>query len=205
MQPQNAAGHPSMTVPRDAGIAVLKFWTEAKFDPDHPDTAIVVDWCEYAPKGRAGSSTQEKVSRLQKTNAIVWPQIAAHYEHWKKGQTMPTDGTPLIAWPGFPEGMIRRLQDLHIKTVEDFATVTDSALDRIGMGARSWQRQAIAFLENADRASAAAKQTAVQGENESLREQLAEMKAEIAALKRQAEKPRGRMKAAADKIEGDDE
>lgn len=196
MQPQQQSGHPAMTVPRDAGIAVLKFWTDAKFDPDHPDKPVVVDWVEYAPRGRAGSTTQEKVERLRKTNPVVWPQIERHYEHWKKGQDAPTEGTPLIAWPGFPEGMIRRLQDLHIKTVEDFATVTDSALDRIGMGARNWQRQAIAFLENADRAAAAAKQVAAQAEAESLREQIAEMKAEIAALK--ADKPKKGRKAEAD-------
>lgn len=182
LQPQ--AGHPAMTVPRDAGIAVLKFWRKTDFDPAAPDTPIVTDMVEYAPKGRAGSTNQEKIERLRKTNPVVWPQIERAYEHWCKGQELPTDGTPLEAWPGFPEGMIRRCKDLNIRTVEDFATVTDAGLDRIGMGARMWQQQALAFLGNADRAAAAKKQTDLEAQNASLLEQLAEMKAEIAAMKK---------------------
>ena len=183
MEPQGA-GHPAMTTPRDAGIAVLKFWRKQDFDPAHPETPITTDMVEYAPKGRAGMSTQEKVERLRKTNPIVWPQIERHYEHWTKGQEMPTDGVPLEAWPGFPEGMIRRCKDVNVRTIEDFATLTDSGLDRIGMGARMWQQQALAFLGNADRAAAAKKQTDLETQNAALLEQLAEMRAEIAAMKR---------------------
>lgn len=189
------AGHPAMTVPREAGIVALKFWTNAGYNADKPDEPTLIDWVEYAPRGRAGQTNQEKVERLRKHNAIVWPQIERHYEHWKKGQDMPTEGTPLIAWPGFPEGMIRRLADLHIKTIEDFATITDAALDRIGMGAREWQRQAIAFLNNADRAASAKKQTDIEAQNASLIEQMAEMKAELAAMKA---KPRRGKPAAED-------
>lgn len=192
---QPTAGHPAMTVPRDAGIAVLKFWRITNYDPANPEVPIVVDMVEYAPRGRAGMTTQDKVDRVRKTNPIVWPQIERAYEHWTKGQELPTDGVPLEAWPGFPEGMIRRCKDLNVRTIEDFATLTDSGLDRIGMGARSWQQQALAFLGNADRAAAAKKVTDLEAQNASLLEQLAEMRAEIAAMKKPK---RGRPAAAED-------
>lgn len=179
---QPSAGHPAMTAPRDAGIAVLKFWRKTDFDPTNPDTPIVTDMVEYAPRGRVGTTNQDKVERIRKSNPIVWQQIERAYDHWTKGQELPTDGTPLEAWPGFPEGMIRRCKDLNVRTVEDFATLTDSGLERIGMGARRWQQEALAFLGNADRAAAAKRVTDLEAQNASLQEQIAEMRAEMAKL-----------------------
>lgn len=188
------SGHPAMTVPRDAGIAVLRFWTEQKFDETTKEF-VGIDMVEYAPKGRAGMTTGEKVERLRKTNPVVWPQIERHYDHWKKGQDMPTEGTPLEAWPGIAPGQIARLRDMHIRTVEDLATITDSALDKIGMGARALQRQAQAFVNNIDASATAARQAKLEAENETLREQIAELTEAVRAMK-DADKPKGGRRAA---------
>jgi hypothetical protein len=192
---QQMSGHPSMTAPRDAGVAVLKFWTVQNFNESTKEFDGI-DWVEYSPKGRAGMSTQEKVERLRKTNPAVWPQIERHYEHWKKGQDMPTDGTPLEAWPGIAPGQISRLKDLHVRTVEDLATLTDAALDKIGMGARELQRRAQAFVNNIDGAAVAARQAKLEAENDALRVQLAELADAVKQMKADDKKPR-RGKAAA--------
>lgn len=197
------SGHPAMTVPRDAGVAVLKFWTEQKFDETTKEF-VGIDWVEYSPRGRKGMSTQEKVERLRKTNPVVWPLLERHYEHWKKGQDMPTEGTPLEAWPGIAPGQIARLRDMHIRTVEDLATVTDSALDNIGMGARALQRQAQAFVNNIDASATAARQAKLEAENETLKAQLAELAEVVKAMKAEEKKP-GRFRKAADKLAEDDE
>lgn len=179
---QQASGHPAMTAPRDAGVAVLKFWTDQKFDETAKEF-VGTDWVEYSPKGRAGMATQEKVDRLRKTNPAVWPQIERHYDHWKRGQDMPTEGTPLEAWPGIAPGQISRLRDMHIRTVEDLATVTDAALDKIGMGARELQRRAMAFVNNIDGAATAARQAKLEAEIEMLRVQNAELAEAVKAMK----------------------
>jgi len=68
-----------------------------------------------------------------------------------QGEAEPVDGTPLEQLKGMPpeKAAAWRLQGIH--TVEQVAELSDSVLDRLGMGARSWQRKAKQQVGSANR------------------------------------------------------
>jgi len=111
-----------------------------------------------------GSSTPrfelERVWSEQSINALglVEPyRRSAKYEEFfdqvEKFKRLEGDmdlgGTPLKMWPRIDRGLAATLASLNILTVEHLAGVPDSALDRIGMGARALRDQARSFLDTA--------------------------------------------------------
>ena len=190
-------GRPAMAPQRGASIVALKFWTD--YQPDENGTLVPFDKVEYAPVGRTSSTIRERVARLIKSDPGTWDALARSYEHWKKGETAPTEGTPLSAWPGISDGQIGALKAMHILTVEDLATCPDSALDRL-MGGRGLQAAAQAFVNNAGPAAAARRVAELESQVSALTDQVREL------LAAQAAKPkRGRPPKNADDDGGDDE
>lgn len=168
-------------------IVPLKFWKDHE-PSDVPGELKAVDWVEYAKKGQNGATVVDKISRIKKSQ-ILWDVLEQPYERWLKGQEEPEDGTPLSAWPGVTRGQVDALKAINIRTVEDVAMLTDSDLERVGMGARDLRKRALAFVETQmDRSALEALRTADRAEMDSLLEQVRTLTETVEQLT--ASKPR---------------
>ncbi|MBM3450557.1 MAG: hypothetical protein FJX78_06185 [Armatimonadetes bacterium] len=171
-------------------IAVLSFETiyeevlspSGKRAPSDPQMRAV-DWVEYVKKGSNGSTTREKMHRLERSSPAVYQLIRPAYEAWKKGQEEPLNGTPLSAWPGVNRSMAERLRMLHIKTVEDLAATTDADGERVGMGWRGLRENARAFLLAREGEAVVAKAMVEKDRTiETMAQEISELKKAVVAL-----------------------
>ena len=131
-------------------VRAIKFWT--KYVPQPDGSTKGVDWVEYAPRGKAKYSViPDAVSRLQKDRSGIWEALLPSYEAWKRGQEMPTEGTPLAAWPGVSVEQAELLRNADCRTVEEVASLTDALMQRIGLpGLRDIRTNAQAYLTSKD-------------------------------------------------------
>lgn len=72
------------------------------------------------------------------------------YAQWKDGQEIPLEGTPLANWPGLAPSMLKTLNSINIRTVEDLANANEEAIHRMGMGGRALKARAQAFLNTSE-------------------------------------------------------
>lgn len=124
-----------------------------------------------------GMDKQVHIAPANSTHKARFPLAWAAYE---KGAEAPKEGTPLHVWPRMTPSSVSMLEALNIHTVEDMANAPDFALQKIGMGAREWQREALKFLS-------LAQTSADVGQLDELREQNAALQAKLAALTAQVE------------------
>lgn len=73
------------------------------------------------------------------------------HQAWQEGKEAPTEGMPLTEWPGITPAQVKACQNTNIRSVEDLATAPETALTRIGTGARALQAKAMAYLVMAAR------------------------------------------------------
>ena len=163
-------------------IAILEISRDHRPIAGKPGEFKEVHIIEWAKRG-TNATTRETVDRLRKMPQL-WERIEPSYERWLKGQETPVDGTPLEAWPGLTKGQVEHLRLLHVRSVEELAGVTDSTLDKIGMGARALRERARLFVQ-AKQGSAQLEAALVERdeENARLREEMAELRALVETLK----------------------
>lgn len=101
-------------------------------------------------------------------------RFAAHLEAFEKRVEPPSEGMPLIEWALMTRTQAEELSFLHIKTVEQLATVKDGNIQNF-MGGYELRKKAIKWLET----SGAEKDDAEKAE---LRQDVAELKAQIKEL-----------------------
>lgn len=115
------------------------------------------------------------VMRVTQEHIQKWPEA---YHAFKSNMEAPLDGTPLEEWPVLTKAHVLELKALHIRTVEDIAHMSDTGLQKIGMGAREMQDKARAYLDDADRMKLTEQQSAeidrLSAENASLQRQVKE-------------------------------
>lgn len=173
-------------------IAVRKFWTEYQTKEDGSVSAEdIVSWVK---KGQTiQDEMRSKIKFMPKYYCLEWTVIEPYYKAWKEKQTLPVDGTPLAAWPGMQESLIRVLEQVNIRTVEDFCDMEDSALTKLGIpGARKLQRDARMFRQaRKDTAPLVAELSQIKERNEFLEKELADIHAKLAELETQDEPKRG--------------
>ena len=75
-------------------------------------------------------------------------RFPAHYAAFKARVEMPEEGTPLAEWPLITRSLADQLTFMHIKTVEQLATVADSSLHQM-QGITGLKQKAHDWLENA--------------------------------------------------------
>jgi hypothetical protein len=112
-------------------------------------------------------------------NAEIRERFAEAYAKWQATRSNDhITGTPLAAWPLAGRGFVMELKALHIRSVEDLASVADTNISRITDG-RAWREKAKAWLEgNKDAAAAAryaAKAEQLETDNADLRKQLRDL------------------------------
>jgi hypothetical protein len=101
------------------------------------------------------------------------------YEIFKRQSQTPMEGTPLEHWPQISRALALTLKAAGIHTVEMLAEVHDGNLEKLPHNIREIRQKARTFLATAKDAAMAQERAR---ENEELKAQLAEMKAQIAAL-----------------------
>lgn len=132
-------------------------------DPTIPRfyTDEVKDEDASAKAGRPIYRSVERVELMVPGNTLNKPvlnvteelreRFRQHYDRWKQGQEMATDGTPLEMWPILTAAQVRELKALNIFSIEDCAGLNDQAIQRIGMGGRALKQRAQAYLDDAAR------------------------------------------------------
>lgn len=112
------------------------------------------------------------------------------FNNFKKNESLPASGYALVNWRGIDPAMRDRLLGMGINTVELVASMTEEAMQYIGMGSRSIKQKAEAFLlQNNAPEQAAIEMTSLRESNEELMTQISIMQAKIAEITdRQQEK-----------------
>ena len=117
------------------------------------------------------------------------------YDEWKKGQEVPEEGTAILMWPVVSKGQVAQLLAARVRTVEDLATLPESGLQMIGMGAREMQAKAIAWLqEGMTKGVSAEKVARLEADLAQAQEVIKTMEQKIRAL--EADTPKRRKEAA---------
>ncbi len=180
---------------------VIGFFTDySEFEKDGI-TPRPIDYVRYMPPPVSGeppkSEVLEKVHRMDPKNlkllpgqrpddeksrffAYRWAVIGPAYEAWRGGQEIPLNGTPLAAWAGITPGQAELLKRSGIRTVQDFAGLSDSEMVNVRLpNARELQKLAQSFLDNHDAGLAAAREAEKDRKIEELQRQMAELMAAI--------------------------
>lgn len=132
--------------------------------------------------------SRDEVARIierHKPDGSVWQdgdwsnRFAEHVEIFKRTGAGVANGTPLRDWPAIDARVAADLAGVGIYTVEDLAGLSDSGLQKAGMGARELQIRAKAFLAAAKDSAEAPRLAA---ENERLRGDVARLQAQLADL-----------------------
>lgn len=100
------------------------------------------------------------------------------YERFKQKETQKVDGTPLTAWPLLNKAQVEELKHFNIHTVEQLASVSDSAGQNF-MGFNNLKQKAQLFLEAAEEGAPLSK---LQSELEEKDNQIETMQKQIADL-----------------------
>ena len=167
---------------RAPAIVPLSFWKD--YDPQPDGTMRENVWVEWTRKGTRNATTKEKIARLKKDAGPIWQALVPYYEHWKKGQDAPIDGTPLAVWPGATQALVKALEPYHMCSVEDLAKLSDGEMARVQVpGMRAFRDNARAFIEAQQTTAVVAGQMAEKDRQiEFLTTELAEIKALLASM-----------------------
>ena len=121
-----------------------------------------------------GNGLNSPVFNVTDEHRERWPK---EYEAFKKGVEPDLNGTPLEEWAILNKAMVMELKAMHIRTIEDVATLPDTAVQRIGRGGYALRDRALAFLDQAKEQELVTRLTAQDEQH----------KDEIAVLRRQVE------------------
>lgn len=104
-------------------------------------------------------------------------RYAREWEHFERGQSGLAVGTPLAQWPQITKSQVMEAQYFGVKTVEQLSEVVDTSIQKMGMGWMELRKKARDYLSAA---SGNAPITALQAENEKLRQDFEALKASLA-------------------------
>lgn len=111
------------------------------------------------------------------------------YEHWKRGEEAPLNGTDIRNWSAITPAQIKTCLAANIRTIEDLAGANDEGLRRLGMGGIDMKNKATAYVK-------AAKDTGpLVMENAALKKQLQIQEGTIASLSEKLEIVSARLEA----------
>jgi hypothetical protein len=114
-----------------------------------------VDHVRITPQGSRDSVEKPVADWLLATDQQVreerlppeWAEkFRGAYEHWKRGEEVPIDGTPLVVWPAISPAELQACKNVHILSLEDLAVANDEAVRKIGMGGLALKQRAQKYL-----------------------------------------------------------
>lgn len=147
----------------------IRFKSEQEGRPIFEDR----DWIRIAPPGDPTTMIEREVREDDKA------RFRAVWERYKAGQEMVPDGTPIESWPRITRAQAEELRHMRCHTVEQLAHMSDTQCQRAGAGIMALRKEALAFLETAKNTAAAQRFAA---ENERLRQEIEDLKAQFAEL-----------------------
>lgn len=132
-----------------------------------------------------------------KNNVVVTKATDYHREKYpmawarfQSGQSEAVEGMPLKDWAQVRSSQVKEAEYFGIRTVEQLAAVTDTNIQKMGMGFLELRRKAQTFLS----AMSGADPVAQAEENQRLREDLATLKAQFEEMSRNIPRGPGRPK-----------
>ncbi len=133
-----------------------------------------------------GDKHSEVIEAVTDDHRQRWP---VQYRLFKEGLEQVADGMPIKEWPPLTPAQVKTLESLNIRTVEQLAGLSDTALTTVGMGGRQLRDKAAAWLQNAadgkPLAEALAAREQVEAKLQAQDAQIAEMQAVIRRLEAQ--------------------
>jgi hypothetical protein len=139
----------------------------------------------------------EDGTRIEQTYAMRYPE---QYKKFKAGEAQAMSGTPLEELPFLTQSKRMELKALNIYTAEALSMLDGQNLKLLGIGGRELKNQAIAYLDNA---SGSADVTKLASDNVLLKDQIAELREQMAALQKQAVPPQPSVSAFDDWADAD--
>ncbi len=118
-----------------------------------------IDHVVLTPQGSRDSVEKPVKEWLAQTNEQVreerlpadWAEkFHSAYEHWKRGEAVPVEGSALANWPIITPGELLACKGLHILTIEDLAQANDQAIRGLGMGGLALKQRAMKYLQASD-------------------------------------------------------
>ncbi len=135
----------------------------------------------------AGDSYNQVVHPVDHALRERFPEA---YRAFKEKREMHIEGTPIRQWGLLTPSNIAEFEAIKIFSVEGLAQIPDSSLQRI-MGLREWREKAKAWLATAKDSAAAVKYAAenvrLNDEIGELKRQMAELGAQVTAMKRETQ------------------
>jgi hypothetical protein len=122
------------------------------------------------------SQLTKPVEKVNQSHIERWPE---EYKKFKSGQEMSVDGIPLEQWPILKREQVLELKYLGFMTVEQVASMSEHAIQRIPMLGRRLKELAGAYLDDEKASAVLARAT---GETERLESIVAEQNAKIENL-----------------------
>jgi hypothetical protein len=107
------------------------------------------------------------------------------YAAFKKGEELQVDGFPIKNWPAISPAEAKNCTRCGLHSVEDIAHANEDTLRQLGMGSRTLQQKARAFLEARASNGAASELANLRTENEGLKQQQQDMQQQLAELRAQ--------------------
>ena len=161
--------------------ALVEFYTEAvqnNFQSSQEGRPIYED-CVFVRIQTPGDTRTTINRKATDQDKSRFPKSWAAFE---KGLEEVTEGTPLAQWPAVSTSQVKELQHVHVRTVEQLASLSDGGIQKMGPGYQRLRSDAQNWLKAAQGDAAS---TEVMRENETLREQNALLTEQIEALKAQ--------------------
>ena len=128
------------------------------------------------------------------SNGTYPAEWAAHFREkfnaYKAGQSEPELGLSVKQWPSLSKAQVENLLSAGVRTVEDVAAMNESAMQKVGLGARELKKKAVAYIETRDANKATEMINALRVENETKDERIASLEARLQALEASATKKR---------------
>lgn len=120
------------------------------------------------------------------------------YQAWKKGQEVAVEGTPLEMWPNplMTPSMIQNLKFFQVYSVEQLADLTDSTIQKIGLGGIKLRKDASEYIERAH--GVEPQMAALKTENTELKDRLSALEKQLEALSKPKAKAKRKRKKADD-------
>lgn len=173
-----------MANPVHESHTLVEFYMEAvehKFESEKAGRPIFkeIPFVRIVVPGDRNNITEGKATEYHKTR---YPNAWRAFE---AGQAQGITGTPLETWPQITRAHVKEAKYYEVHTVEQLASLADIHCQRLGMGWTELRQKAKDFLAIAE---GTAQQTAQAAENERLRQEMENMKAQLAELSANAQK-----------------
>jgi hypothetical protein len=130
-----------------------------------------------------GDNNSEVVREVTKNDR---ERFAREYEAWKKNEAVASSGTPLEELTWLSPSKVRELKAVNVYTLEDLAGLSDTIIQKLGTGGRSFVDKAKAHLRAAEGGAVASELQQqlrdAKADNERLKEQMTELNARFEEL-----------------------